>query len=89
MSNKIKSEVFDLTKDVQGISFQDWEKIVAYVLKVEYSARGEENAKFYEHFRKLSNSINNAGWEERHSEQISHINKIFEEICDSYEQFLP
>ncbi len=89
MSNKIKSEVFDLTKDVQGISFQDYEKIVAYVLKVEYIARGEENAKFYEHFRKLSNSINNAGWEERHSAQISYINEVTDEICYIYEQFLP
>jgi len=53
------------------------------------SAIGEENAKFYDVLRQLSNSINNAGWEERHSAQIATINAGMSEIIDKHESFLP
>ena len=53
------------------------------------SAIGKENAKFYDVLRQLSNSINNAGWEERHSAQIATINAIMREIIDKHESFLP
>lgn len=50
---------------------------------------GIENAKFYDVLRNLSNSINNAGWEGRHSQQIGIINKASGEIVDKYEEYLP
>lgn len=53
------------------------------------NAVGEENAKFYMTLNQLSNSINNAGWEDRHSEQISIINNASGEIADKYDRFLP
>ena len=89
MSREIKSEVFDLIKNIKGITYQDYEVIVSYISKFEHKTKGEENAKFYEHLRKLSNSVNNAGWQERHSEHIHNINIIIDEICYTYEDFLP
>jgi len=50
---------------------------------------GEENAKFYEYFRQLINSINNAGHERRRSDDIGKIRKIMSEIDDKYEKYLP
>lgn len=50
---------------------------------------GKENAKFYSVLVSLSNSINNAGWEKRHSDQISLINNEIGKICDEYEEYLP
>ena len=38
------------------------------------SATEKENAKFYGVLKQLFNSINNAGWEDRHSAQIAIIN---------------
>jgi hypothetical protein len=88
-ADKIKAEVFDLLKNIKGITYQDYEVIVSYISEFEHKTKGEENAKFYEHLRKLSNSVNNAGWQERHSEHISTIGSIISGICDTYEDFLP
>jgi len=56
--------------------------------RVQYAV-GNENAKLYEVLRQLMNSINNAGWEERRSEQIALINKEMNKIIDNYEDYLP
>lgn len=52
-------------------------------------AKGEENRDFYTVLSKLSNSINNAGWQDRHSQQINLINETQESIITNYEDFLP
>jgi hypothetical protein len=52
-------------------------------------AKGYENARFYSVLRDLSTSINNAGWEERHSSQIDIINHEMESIIDKHEDYLP
>jgi hypothetical protein len=56
--------------------------------RVQY-AIGLENAKFYDVLRQLMNSINNAGWEERRSEQIKLIRESMDKIIDKYEDYLP
>ena len=53
------------------------------------SAIGKENANFYDVLRRLSNSINNTGWEDRHSAQIATINASMSEISAKHESFLP
>jgi hypothetical protein len=54
-----------------------------------HKSLGEENAAFYDILRRLINSINNAGHEERRSQQISLINTAMRDICNKYEKFLP
>jgi len=48
----------------------------------------EENLEFYDTLRILINSINNAGCEERRSEQIAFIRKKMNTIEDTYAAFL-
>lgn len=62
------------------------DRLIAAKVKI---AVGRENAKFYDILRRLSNSINNAGCEDRRSSQIDLINSSMMEICDKYEDFLP
>lgn len=66
-----------------------YKQVTSLIEKNEHHARGEENAKFYLDTIKLLNSINNAGCEERRSDQIKTLNDIQERICDGYESFLP
>jgi len=62
--------------------------LVKFCKNLENDTRGEENSEFYLKVTELQNSINNAGWEERHSEQISYLNKLQGEISDKYEDYL-
>lgn len=89
MNNKIKADIFDITKDIQGITYQDYEKIVSYITKFERNTLGEENAKFYEKFRILNTILNNAGWEGRKNEMLDIFNSTMDVICYDYEDFLP
>ncbi len=70
----------------------EYEKFESMKLVIESAvndAKGEESAESYEILRKLSNSINNAGWEERHSEIISMIENQMVRISTMYEDYLP
>ena len=64
-------------------------EIKALIQEEIIDARGIENAKFYDVLRKLSDSENNAGWEDRHSERISTINKSMGDMVDDYNEYLP
>jgi len=65
------------------------EKVEALIDERIKHATAMENVKFYDVLRKLSDSINNAGWEDRHSQQIDLINKASHDIVDKYEEYLP
>ena len=64
-------------------------KIKELIQEEVINARGEENAKAYDTLRKLIDSENNAGWESRHGERISLINKSMSDIIDDYVEYLP
>lgn len=64
-------------------------ELIKFCKELEQTATGEEKANTYEILRVLSNSINNAGWEERHSGQIDFINKEINKIVEDFEDFLP
>lgn len=84
----MNKDVFDLFINKKD-DFDLCNKIDALMEKRIEQAIGKENAKFYEVLRQLSNSINNAGWESRHSEQIALINKESYRISECYEDYLP
>lgn len=88
MNINVKADLFKLLKNTQ-VEFKTYEALVVYVDSVVSQVRGEENAKFYEHVRVLTNSLNNAGWEDRHNEQIQYLWDISGEICEKYEDYLP
>ena len=86
MNDKKYFEVF--TK-YQNDKYELYKEIKALIQEEIIDARGIERAKFYEILTKLSNSENNAGWQERHNERICMINKAQSDIVDDYEQYLP
>lgn len=84
----IRKEIFNIFQDNKN-QFDLYENIITYVDNVIWKTQLEENVEFYEMLRKLTNSINNAGWEGRHSEHIYMINKTMSDISDKYEKYLP
>lgn len=80
--------IFDLFQKHKNQS-DLYEAICDLVIDVIADTKGEDNVHFYEILRHLSTSINNAGWEERHSEQIDFINKNLQVISNEYEKYLP
>ena len=82
-----QKELFEIFQNKRN-DFELYEQLSLFIKKVEYNAQGLENAKFYESLVKLSNSINNAGHEERRSADISFLNSERSKICDNYEEFL-
>ena len=86
MNNKKYFEVF--TK-YQNDKYELYNEIKALIQEEIIDARGIENAKAYEVLTKLSNSENNTGWEDRHSERIAMINKAQSDITADYEMYLP
>lgn len=81
-------DLFDMFSNKKS-DFDLCNKIEALIKSRVADAVGEENAKFYTVLTKLSNSINNAGWEDRHSEQIAMINAASCEITEKYERYMP
>ena len=63
-------------------SYEKYEETSEFIKDIIEEVRTEENIKFYDFTIKLLNSINNAGWEERRSEQIEmlwNIQRVIEE----------
>ena len=84
----IKKELFNVFQ-VNKDKYDLYEDTLKFIEKVVEDVKGNENAEFYEILLKLSNSINNAGWEERHSQQISLLHDVKSKIADKYENYLP
>jgi antibiotic biosynthesis monooxygenase (ABM) superfamily enzyme len=86
MNDKI---LFDIFTKNNGDKFALYNEIKDLIQSEIINARGVENAKFYETLIRLSNSENNAGWEDRHSNRIKIINDKMSAIADDYDSFLP
>jgi hypothetical protein len=84
----IDKELFDLFMKKRS-DFELCEQIESLITKRVYEAIGKENAEFYSVLVALSNSINNVGWEERHSAQIGTINRAMGLIEQHYGKYLP
>ena len=70
----------------------DYEKFESMKLIIDSTAndaQGNEAANTYNLLRILSDKINSAGWEGRHSEIIQLIEDNMELISSMYEDFLP
>lgn len=86
--NDIEKELFNIFQN-EDDKYELYKLLVGYVKNAIHETLGYENAKFYESYVKLSNSINNAGHENRRSDDIEHINKMMCDISDEYDVFLP
>lgn len=63
---------------------------VMYQVKSEnHKACGELSVIIYDQLRLLMNSVNNAGWQGRHSEHIQMITNLMVDISREYGEFLP
>lgn len=87
MSFNAEEEIFKIFQKKQG-DYGLYLDVIDLMKKVSHNAKGEEASKFYEYQTKLMNSINNAGWEDRHPEQIKTLFEMGREF-DKYEDYLP
>ena len=69
-------EIFEKNKD----KYELYESLVIYTKKEINEQIKEDNEEFYNVVVNLLNSINNAGWESRHSKQIDYLQKLQHEI---------
>lgn len=83
----IKKELFNIFQQEKD-TYRLYEKVVKFAEELANDTKGKENAEFYDVLIHLENSINNAGWEKRHSEQISYIWTIKNGIVGRYEDYL-
>ena len=82
-----QKELFDIFQKKRN-DFELYEQLSLFIKKVEHNTKGVENAKFYEVLVTLSNSINNAGHEDRRDGDISFLSSERSKISDSFEAFL-
>lgn len=87
MTESEKRKLFDLFRREQNF-YNLHQDITFFIEEIEARAVGETHAKFYGVLAKLSNSINNAGHEERRSADISYIHQQQCEISSKYEEYL-
>ena len=84
----VNRELFKIFQDNKD-NYILYVKVIEFVEKVIADTKGEENANFYEFTTKLHDSINNAGCEERRSQQIQMLWDINSHISNKYEKYLP
>ena len=61
-----------------------YKKIMELLTETKHEAEKETDIKHYNNYVELSSSINNAGHEERRSDDISKLAKFKDEISDRY-----
>lgn len=71
------------------VDYQTYLAVVDMVNKISKDIAGEAAAEYYDVFRKLLDSENNAGWEERHKHRIQILNDAQDKICLYFEEYLP
>lgn len=81
-------KLFDLFVEYgsKAILFEKIENLIKQEIE---DAVGKCKVEEYQFLCKLSNSINNTGWQDRHSSQIDMINKEMYNISENYENYLP
>ena len=82
-----QKELFEIFQKKRN-DFELYEQLTLFIKKFEHNTKAQENAKFYQVLVKLSNSINNAGHEERRSDDICFLNSERRKISDTYDDFL-
>jgi hypothetical protein len=83
-----EKELYDLCKKHDG-SYELLKAMESFLEEVSQDIKGVENAQHYDTLRKLSDSINNAGHEERRSDDIHLINNAMSAISQEYDEYLP
>ncbi|MBK5243180.1 hypothetical protein [Clostridium sp.] len=83
----IEKKMFEIFQ-TQTDKYNLYISLIQYCKELENNTKGIENSKFYSNLTELQNSINNVGWERRHSEQISYLNKLQNKISDKYDDYL-
>ena len=83
------SKLFDVLTTNLNNKHELYCKIKEFIREEIVNAKGKENEKHYDVLRKLIDSENNTGWESRHDERISLINKTMSNIVDNYAEYLP
>ena len=84
----IKRELFQIFQNNKD-QFTLYERITEFIERVIEETKGEENEQFYEVVIHLLDSINNAGCEDRRSQQIQLLWDTQSKIINKYEKFLP
>lgn len=87
MKINIRKDLFKIFQENKD-EYDLYEKVVNYIESKIETTKGEENAEFYYQIMQLENSINNAGWEDRHSQQIQKLWDIQNNITGRYEKYL-
>ena len=83
----IEKKIFEIFQ-TKNNKYDLYTSIIEFCKSLENDTKGIENAEFYLKLIELQNSINNAGWEERHSKQIDYLNELQNEISTKYEDYL-
>ena len=68
--------------------FDFYNDLIVFLAEVERDAVGYNSAIYYEVLTKLTNSINNAGHEERRHADISFISSEMSKIAEKYNHYL-
>ena len=84
----IQKELFDLFQKRRN-DYELYEELKKFINKVEYHTQGEISSKYYSVLSKCESSINNAGHEERRSNDIDYLKSEMRQISDEFEDFLP
>ena len=84
----IRKDLFEIFHKNEN-RYDLYEKVINFIEISIEDAKGEENCEFWLLTNKLLNSINNAGWEERHSQQIQLLWDIQNKITNKYDKYLP
>ena len=83
----ISKDVFLIFQEDSKDKFELYNKVIDYIENTVQKTVVRENEIFYNHVVALLYSINNAGWEERHSQQIEYLWKIQREVIEKLEDY--
>ena len=70
-------------------SYEKYEKTIEFIENIIIETKAKENVEFYLFITKILNNINNPGWQERHSEQLSMLRNMIKKMHNDYEDYLP
>jgi len=83
-SNQIRRDLFKIFEENKD-KYDLYQSLVIYTKEEIDEQIKEDNEEFYNVVVDLLNSINNAGWENRHSKQIDYLRKLQHEILSKIE----
>lgn len=87
--NRIQNNMFKLFVKHDVENYELYIDVVEQTHRECHKECGELAATIYDQLRVLSDSVNNANWQNMHSEQIQMVNNIMRDIGRDYEEYLP